>query len=87
MPCYEIKWREVYEMKTMVVAPTYEEALMRGTDLVHNSPSLDLIEEWKGDEAVTYTEIGEDRVEAELVDKNGFTCLPLGLDNNEQKAD
>ncbi len=32
MPCYEIKWREVYEMKTMVVAPSLEAALAAGAE-------------------------------------------------------
>lgn len=32
-------------------------------------PSLDLFEEWKGDEAVIYTEIGFTKVKTELVDK------------------
>lgn len=90
MPCYEVKWREVYEMKAVVVAASYEEAVLRGADLMHNTPSLDFFEEWKGDEAVTYTEVGETnaRVETELADKNGFTCLPLGLDDGDnQKKD
>lgn len=87
MPCYEIKWREVYEMKAMVVAATYEEAVMRGADLMNNTPTLDFFEEWKGDEAVTYAEIGETnaRVEAELADRNGFTCLPLGLGEKDDE--
>lgn len=78
MPCYEIKWREVYEMKAMVVAPSYEEAVMAGADLMENTPSLDFIEDWKSDDAITCTDVDGVKVETELADKQGFVCLPMG---------
>lgn len=87
MACYEIRWREVYEMKATVVAPSLEAALTAGADLMNNTPSLDFFEEWKGDEAITYTEVDTVKVEAELVDKQGFGCLPTGcLDLPDDKG-
>jgi hypothetical protein len=83
MPCYEIKWREVYEMRATVVAPSFEAAMAAGADLMANTPSLDFFEEWKGDEAVTYTEVDAVKVETVLVDKQGFGCLPTAFPKNQ----
>jgi hypothetical protein len=82
MPCYEVKWREIYEMSAMVVAPSLEAALSAGANLMANTPSLDFFEEWQGDEAVTHTEVDSVKVEAELVDKLGFGCLPAGCSDS-----
>lgn len=88
MPCYEIKWREVYEMKAVVSAASYEEAMLKAMGLEASTPSLDFFEEWKGDEAVTYAEVEGVKVEAELLDRQDPVCLPLGLPGlNENQGD
>jgi hypothetical protein len=79
MPCYEVKWRETYEVKAVVSAGNYEAAMLKAAELEASAPSLDFFEEWKGDEAVTYTEVEGIRIEAELLDRQDPTCLPLGL--------
>jgi len=79
MPCYEIKWREVYEMKAVVSAANFEEAMYKALGLEAATPSLDFFEEWKGDEAVTYADVDGVKVEAELLDRQDPVCLPLGL--------
>lgn len=78
MACYEIRWRETYEMKAIVEAQTYEEALAKGAALMDGAPSLDFFEDWKSDEAITYTDVDGVKVETELADKHGFICLPNG---------
>jgi hypothetical protein len=85
MAHFEIRWREVYEMKAVIEADTYEEALTKGTTLMDSAPSLDFFEDWKSDEAITYTDVDGARVETELADKHGFLCLPAPNGTKDEK--
>jgi hypothetical protein len=88
MPCYEIKWREVYEMRAVIEAPTYEAAAMAGADLMNNASSLDFFEDWNSDDAITYTDVDGTKVETDLADKQNFTCLPLpGIQESDQEKE